>query len=86
MNGAVGGAGRDSETFGAAAGTPSWDQFETNARLFGTKTNYQEEIYTTKLNKGGADFKKREKEAERLAGEIMGVSLTLASLQHADDC
>lgn len=69
------GAARDSETFGAPGGGhgKGWDQFETNARLFGTKTSYQEEIYTTKLNRSGADYKKREKEAERLASEIMGV-------------
>jgi PAB1-binding protein PBP1 len=72
---ANGAAARDSETFGATpTGGKAWDQFETNARLFGTKTSYQEEIYTTKLNKGGPDFKKREKEAEKLANEIMGVS------------
>lgn len=62
----------DAETFGAAGG--KWDQFETNSRLFGTQTSYQEELYTTKLNKSGADFKAREKEAEKLANEIMGVS------------
>ena len=54
-----------------------WDQFETNARLFGTKTSYQEEIYTTKLNRGGADYKKREKEADRMASEILGVRLAV---------
>lgn len=63
--------GQDAETFGAAGG--KWDQFETNSRLFGTQTSYQEELYTTKLNKSGADFKAREKEAEKLAAEIMGV-------------
>lgn len=67
------GAGRDSETFGGDS-KANWDQFETNARLFGTKTSWQEELYTTKLNRSGADFKKREKDAERLAGEIMNVS------------
>lgn len=71
-----GAGGKDTETFGAddnkAGG--KWDQFATNARLFGTTTSYQEEIYTTKLDKGGSDFKAKEREAERLAREIMGVS------------
>ncbi|WWD18928.1 hypothetical protein CI109_103384 [Kwoniella shandongensis] len=66
------GGNRDSETFGGGLSNIPWDQFETNERLFGTKTSFQEELYTTKLNKSGADFKKREKEAERLAAEIMG--------------
>jgi PAB1-binding protein PBP1 len=63
---------KDAQTFGTDSG--KWDQFETNKRLFGTTTTYQEEIYTTKLDKNGPDFKRREKEAERLASEIMGVS------------
>lgn len=70
-----GGGGKDTETFGTEDKSGKWDQFETNARLFGTTTSYQEEIYTTKLNKGGADFRQREKEAQKLASEIMGVSL-----------
>jgi len=72
-NGNVNGGGRDTETFGNATANIPWDQFETNARLFGTRTSYQEEIYTTKLNRSGPDFKKREKEAERMAGEIANV-------------
>lgn len=74
------GGGKDSETFGDAGGA-RWDQFETNARLFGTKTSYQEEIYTTKLNRNGADYRKREKEADRLASEIMGQTSANAHVQ-----
>lgn len=70
-NGTSNGGGGDSETFGTATANIPWDQFETNARLFGTKTSYQEEMYTTKLNRAGSDFKKREKEAEKLASEIV---------------
>ncbi|WVF72647.1 hypothetical protein IAT40_007465 [Kwoniella sp. CBS 6097] len=72
--GGAGAGGRDADTFGSMASNIPWDQFETNERLFGAKTNFQEELYTTKLNKTGADFKKREKEAERLAAEIMGTT------------
>lgn len=74
-NGATAGA-RDLETFGSSGTTSNipWDQFETNSRLFGATTDYQEEIYTTKLNKSMPDYKSREKEATRLANEIMGVS------------
>lgn len=64
----------DSETFGNAT-TGAWDQFETNKRLFGGESTYDENLYTTKLDKSGPDYKKREKEADRLAKEIMGVSL-----------
>ncbi|WVQ82046.1 hypothetical protein IAT38_004174 [Cryptococcus sp. DSM 104549] len=68
---ANGGKVNDFDTFGATKSIP-WDQFETNERLFGAKTDFKEEMYTTKLNRTGADFKKREKDAERVAAEIMG--------------
>jgi PAB1-binding protein PBP1 len=42
--------------------------------LFGAKTDYDEDLYTTKLNRSGANFKQREAEAERLAKEILNVS------------
>jgi hypothetical protein len=56
---------------GSTSSSMSWDQFETNARLFGAKTDYDEEIYTTKLDRSSADYKKRERHADRLAAEIM---------------
>jgi PAB1-binding protein PBP1 len=64
----------NSETFGNAS-TGAWDQFETNKRLFGGESTYDENLYTTRLDKSGPDYKKKEKEADRLAKEIMGVSL-----------
>ena len=81
---ANGGAGRDSETFGGGANIP-WDQFETNARLFGTTTSYKEEIYTTKLDRSGPGYKQREKEAAKLANEILGVSYTLFTGRYFTD-
>lgn len=55
----------------------SWDQFAVNEKLFGVKTNFDEDTYTTKLDRSGADFKEREKRAQRLANEIIGVRITL---------
>lgn len=75
-NGGGGGAHREAETFGPAP-TGAWDQFETNKRLFGTGTTWDENLYTTKLDRSAPDYKAKEKEAERLAAEIMGVSLSL---------
>lgn len=51
-----------------------WDQFEANEKLFGTRTDFDEEIYTTKLDRTGKDFKERERKAEALAREIMAAS------------
>jgi hypothetical protein len=64
--------GGDSETFGTnSAG--GWDQFETNKRLFGGDSTYDENIYTTKLDRSAPDFEMRKREAERLANEIQNV-------------
>lgn len=48
-----------------------WDQFEQNEKLFGLKTDFDEEIYTTKLDRSGKDYKERERQADRLAREIL---------------
>lgn len=65
---------RDTITFGGPINSTPWDQFETNERLFGAKTDYDEELYTTKLDRSTTGYKRREREADRLAQEIMSVS------------
>ena len=52
-----------------ATGT-GWDQFATNERLFGVTTDYDETLYTTKLDTNDPEFRRKEKEASRLAREI----------------
>ncbi|KAJ2667033.1 poly(A)-binding protein binding protein [Coemansia sp. RSA 1199] len=54
----------------ATAPGKSWDQFATNEQLFGLTTDFDEEIYTTKLDRTRADFKERERQAIRIAQEI----------------
>ncbi len=54
----------------------NWDQFAVNEKLFGIKTDYDEHLYTTKLDKDSAEYKMREKEAERLAKQIEKVFMT----------
>ena len=64
----------DEVTFGPEAGNARvWDQFAANERLFGVTTQFDENVYTTKLDRTGKDFKEREKRAERIAAEITGV-------------
>ncbi|KAG2379988.1 Polyadenylate-binding protein-interacting protein [Vigna angularis] len=48
-----------------------WDQFETNKMLFGVKSTFNEELYTTKLEKG-PQTRELEKQALRIAREIEG--------------
>ncbi|KAI0322616.1 hypothetical protein OF83DRAFT_1093168 [Amylostereum chailletii] len=63
----------DDLTFGpGASGHTSWDQFAANEKLFGVKAGFDEDVYTTKLDRSAADFKEREKRAQALANEIMG--------------
>lgn len=49
-----------------------WDQFEVNETLFGVKSTFDEELYTTKLDRGGPQMRDLEREASRLAREIEG--------------
>lgn len=48
-----------------------WDQFEANKTLFGVRSTFNEDLYTTKLEKG-PQMKEREREALRIAREIEG--------------
>lgn len=47
-----------------------WDQFEVNNRLFGITTDYDENIYTTTIDKSHPDYVKKYAEADRKAREI----------------
>ncbi|CAD5177450.1 unnamed protein product [Musa acuminata subsp. malaccensis] len=49
----------------------NWDQFETNETLFGVKSTFNEELYTTKLERG-PQMKELERAASRIAREIEG--------------
>lgn len=63
-----------------SSATGGWDQFAANEARFGVKSNYEETLYTTKLDKSSKDYKERERKADQLAKEIMGVSAELAEV------
>ncbi|KAL0940648.1 pab1 binding protein [Colletotrichum truncatum] len=48
----------------------AWDQFAENERLFGLKTDYDENIYTTTIDKSHPQYRERMAAAERKAREI----------------
>lgn len=50
-----------------------WDQFRANEELFNVKSNFDESVYTTELDKSQID-KKKIAEAERMAKEIEGTT------------
>lgn len=73
---ALGGGGsksKDEQTFGSGASGGSWDQFAANESLFGVKPTFDEDVYTTKIDRNAADFKERERKAQAIANEIMNV-------------
>lgn len=53
-----------------SASSGSWDQFAANERLFGLKTDYDENIYTTAINKSHPQYREKVAAAERKAREI----------------
>ncbi|KAF9552068.1 hypothetical protein CPC08DRAFT_768596 [Agrocybe pediades] len=73
---ALSGGLNDDDTFGPSAngGSTSWDQFTVNEQLFGVKASFDEDVYTTKLDRSAPDFKEREKKAQRIANEIIGAA------------
>lgn len=54
------------------SGDCSWDQFRANEQRFGLKSDYDENIYTTRIDKTHPNYLQREAEAERIAREIEG--------------
>lgn len=48
----------------------AWDQFAANEALFGLKTDYDENIYTTRIDKSHPEYNKRYAAADRKAREI----------------
>ncbi|XP_021628133.1 polyadenylate-binding protein-interacting protein 3 isoform X4 [Manihot esculenta] len=57
--------------FNGPQNSRGWDQFETNEMLFGVKSTFDEELYTTKLQRG-PQMRELEKKAMRMAREIEG--------------
>ncbi|EPS37162.1 hypothetical protein H072_9242 [Dactylellina haptotyla CBS 200.50] len=58
------------ETGDTPAPEKKWDQFETNERLFGLKSDFDENIYTTKIDTSHPMHKQREAAAAKIAREI----------------
>ena len=72
----IGGLALDESTNNGKRSTGgAWDQFAANERMYGLKTDYNEEIYTTKLDRNTKDFKDREARAAQLEREILKVIL-----------
>ena len=53
-----------------SSGGAAWDQFAENERRFGLTTDYDENIYTTTIDKSHPQYKQRLADAEKKAREI----------------
>lgn len=51
-----------------------WDQFATNEKKFGIVSEFDEHLYTTKINKNDPNYAKNLEKATKLAAEIEGQS------------
>ncbi|KAF9048692.1 hypothetical protein BJ165DRAFT_1343003 [Panaeolus papilionaceus] len=72
---ASGALGGDDDTFGLGSnGATSWDQFTVNEQLFGVKASFDEDVYTTKLDRNAPNFKERERQAQKIANEIINAT------------
>lgn len=58
-----------------------WDQFATNERLFGLKSDYNENLYTTRIDRSNPKYRQQEAEAQRIAREIEGTSTNNAHIR-----
>ena len=54
----------------------NWDQFAVNERLYGVKSDYDETLYTTAIDRTAPDYKKRAAAADRIAREIESTPTT----------
>jgi PAB1-binding protein PBP1 len=66
-------------THSGKGSSAAWDQFGANEAMFGVQTSFDESFYTTALDKGNGGIS--EKEAERIAREIEGMSTTNSHLK-----
>ncbi|THV07420.1 hypothetical protein K435DRAFT_772738 [Dendrothele bispora CBS 962.96] len=64
----------DEVTFGSSSGNIPWDQFDANEKMFGIEATFDEDLYTTKLDRNAPDYKEKERKAQKMANEILNSS------------
>jgi LsmAD domain len=63
------------------SGQTDWDQFEANKRLFGASSTYDENLYTTQIDRSAPSYSRREADAARIAREIERTTSTNAHMR-----
>lgn len=69
-NGSLDGGLEDTTDGGA------WDQFATNERMFGLRTDYDENLYTTAIDRSSASYSAKAANADRIARQIESSNAT----------
>lgn len=54
-----------------SSSSATWDQFAANERLYGAASTYDEDNYTTRLDRTAPDFVAKERKAAQVAAEIL---------------
>lgn len=54
----------------ASGSGDTWDQFAANERMYGVSSSYDEDIYTTSIDRNNPEYKRQAAKAERIAREI----------------
>lgn len=57
-----------------SGGTSGWDQFAANEQMYGVQSTYNEDYYTTSIDRSNPNFAQREARARKIASEIEGSS------------
>ena len=70
-------------TLEKSTGGKQWDQFAVNERQFGITTTYDENIYTTVIDKSHPQYKERLAKADKAAKEIENSATTTS--HHAEE-
>lgn len=75
----------ESKTFGSALESTTngagWDQFAVNEKLFGVKSNYNDNFYTTEINKNAPDYASKLAAADKVARAIEKSASTNAHIR-----
>ena len=69
-------SGPDTSLELGSGGLGGWDQFATNDRITGKKSNYDETMYTTAIDRSNPEYAKRAARADRIAREIESSAAT----------
>ncbi|KAL9100539.1 MAG: hypothetical protein Q9163_004096 [Psora crenata] len=54
----------------SSGSTGTWDQFQANENLFGVRSDYDESIYTSRIDKSHPNYREREAAAMRMAQKM----------------